>query len=162
VDVNLLQVMQEFTYISVNNVNSSGMIEIISTDDGSSSLFNSDLNETYHSRHGAVRESTHVFIKKGLSTLSDLEQVSVLEVGMGTGLNVLLTGLYALKTKQKIDLTSLEPYPLEQSLLNKVNYEDSVEDEFSKSVFRKIHAFSIERLPGPPGKREMTRGTFVE
>ena len=69
-------------------------IKIITTSDGSHSLLNEELNETYHSVHGAIQESSHVFINQGLDFYLEKvrpESISILEVGFGTGLNVLLT-----------------------------------------------------------------------
>ena len=80
-------------------------IKIITTDDGSHSLFNSELNETYHSVHGAIQESNHVFIKNGLDVLpalSGTDQINILEIGFGTGLNVLLTLKKSFEIKNKI------------------------------------------------------------
>ena len=64
--------------------------ELIITKDGSHSLFVPDLNETYHSVHGSISEAMHVFIKNGI--LSNPKQnINILEIGFGTGLNTLLT-----------------------------------------------------------------------
>lgn len=93
---------------------------IILTDDGSTSLHVEGLNEQYHSRHGALRESSHVFIKNGYNYL-DKEHISILEMGLGTGLNVLLTFLEAEKQNKTIVYTALEKYPItaeEVALLN--------------------------------------------
>ena len=86
------------------------MIEIISTKDGSHTLRNTDLQETYHSIHGAVQESLHVFIKNGLDIkiASSLEEISILEVGFGTGLNALLTFQRCLDNAALLKYTSLE------------------------------------------------------
>jgi len=74
------------------------MLEIIKTADGSNTIFNSEVGEHYHSKHGAVQESRHVFIKTGLSYFSEnnsaATSVSILEVGFGTGLNFLLSAGY--------------------------------------------------------------------
>ena len=77
-------------------------IKIILTEDGSNSLFDSDLNETYHSTRGARGESEHVFIREGLGYFLGMhskETVRVLEVGLGTGLNVFLSLLFAREKK---------------------------------------------------------------
>ena len=63
---------------------------IITTDDGSSSIYDETLRETYHSTHGAIRESRHVFIEAGLAGAAVKDPVRILEIGFGTGLNVLL------------------------------------------------------------------------
>ncbi|MCK7533248.1 MAG: hypothetical protein MZV63_20550 [Marinilabiliales bacterium] len=52
------------------------------------------LDEHYHSHFGAITESKHIFVDAGLASLASPD-VSILEVGFGTGLNALLTALYA-------------------------------------------------------------------
>jgi len=214
--------------------------ELKITEDGSHTLFVPGLNETYHSSHGAIQESLHVFIGAGLRYLNNKE-ISVLEIGFGTGLNAFLTLLEANRTETIINYTSLEAFPLEMGLVRQLNYtselklKDSVGELFNKlheveweggqfitnefelkklkikldnfntsekydviyfdafapqiqpemwtvSVFEKMYqclnnkgilvtycakgvvkrglkevGFKIESIPGPPGKREMTR-----
>jgi tRNA U34 5-methylaminomethyl-2-thiouridine-forming methyltransferase MnmC len=94
-------------------------IKIIVTGDGSHSLFNEALDETYHSRHGAVQESLYVFIKQGFRYLVQAQKtksVSILEVGFGTGLNALLTLAEAIESNISVVYTSLETYPLSQEV----------------------------------------------
>ena len=110
------------------------MIKHISTGDGSSSLFVEELNETYHSKHGAIQESRFVFIKEGLEVLKNKSNIKVLEIGMGTGLNVLLSCEYALQQKIQINLTTLEPFPLSTDLLTEINYGEQLETKESKDV----------------------------
>ena len=71
--------------------------EIKSTQNGSKTLFISELNENYHSHQGALQEAEHVFIKNGLNLINDYE-INILELGFGTGLNVLVTINEYLKT----------------------------------------------------------------
>ena len=61
--------------------------KIILTEDGSASLFVEDLNEHYHSIHGAVQESLHIFIRAGLQSeiVRNLQTINILEIGFGTG-----------------------------------------------------------------------------
>jgi tRNA U34 5-methylaminomethyl-2-thiouridine-forming methyltransferase MnmC len=104
-------------------------IEIITTSDGSHSLLNTELDETYHSRHGAVQESIHVFIKEGLDYFlqrKDATNIAILEVGFGTGLNALLTLQRAQEFSNSIHYTSLETYPIPEEIWSKLNYIDSV------------------------------------
>lgn len=104
-------------------------IQIITTQDGSHSLFNPELNETYHSIHGAIQESNHVFIKNGLEFFlanSNDEPVNVLEIGFGTGLNVLLTLQKSTQLKNKINYTTLEAFPLAKDVWSKLNYINSI------------------------------------
>lgn len=87
------------------------------TDDGSLTLMSRSLQERYHSRHGAVQEGMHVFIRSGIEA-SGKAHVDILEVGLGTGLNLLLTWIRCLEGKVTASYTALEPYPVsEESLL---------------------------------------------
>ncbi len=91
-------------------------LKVIKTDDGSCSVFNSELNETYHSTFGALQESIHVYINNGFSLFSQ-NSVSILEVGLGTGLNAALTWQHAESTGQIVNYISLEPFPLPLSMM---------------------------------------------
>jgi tRNA U34 5-methylaminomethyl-2-thiouridine-forming methyltransferase MnmC len=100
-------------------------LTIITTGDGSHSLRNEALNETYHSVHGAVQESVHVFIRNGLEhRLRDSrdESLAVFEVGFGTGLNALLTANYALENAIPISYTSIEGFPVPEEIWRTLNY----------------------------------------
>ena len=216
--------------------------ELVKTDDGSDTLFINELGEHYHSIHGAIQESMHVFIDAGLRKCNQ-PNLTVFEVGFGTGLNAWLTLLETLKTKQYIRYIAIEKYPLALATCAGLNYpnlirdgdpdlflklhkiawnkEVKITDHFSvlklasdlreidytalpwfdliyfdpfspdkqpelwlTSIFRKISdhcspaakivtysakgavrrslmevGFIMERIPGPPGKREMLRGT---
>jgi len=117
----------------------SGQIQIITTQDGSHSLFNPALNETYHSVHGAIQESIHVFIKNGLSFLvgrSNPDQINILEMGFGTGLNALLTLQESLKKKNRIYYTTVEAFPLEREIWSSLNYTNSLGQ---KTNFESLH-----------------------
>ncbi|MBL7950101.1 MAG: tRNA (5-methylaminomethyl-2-thiouridine)(34)-methyltransferase MnmD [Flavobacteriales bacterium] len=210
------------------------------TADGSLTLRNTALDEPYHSVHGAVQESTHVFIKNGLEHLAR-PHVDVLEVGLGTGLNLLLTWIRCLEGKCTVGYTALEPFPVSPQHLSALDHcadlawpglhapfmermtafrqgpwepfgglrfqllqqhvqefqEEGVADViyfdafgpptqpdmWTSDVFRRMYTalrpggvlvtycakgevrrtmqaagFTVERLPGPPGKREMLRG----
>ncbi len=114
-------------------------IEIFTTSDGSHSLLNTDLNETYHSTHGAVRESIYVFISKGFDLIVDRDhpkEIHVLEVGFGTGLNALLTLQKSLNTSIKIFYTTIEAFPLTEEVWSKLNYTDTLG---SREYFEKLH-----------------------
>jgi len=96
------------------------------TKDGSHTVVHPS-GDTYHSIHGAVQESQHVFIKNGLQYFlqeQPKKQVKILEIGFGTGLNALLTlQQYA---DLEIQYTTLEPYPLTSSIFNQLNYPGQV------------------------------------
>ncbi len=95
--------------------------ELIITGDGSHSLYRSDLNETYHSRKGALTESDYVYIQKGLACISEPE-IRILEFGFGTGLNALLAYEYGRINRKKIHYLSAEKYPLEEAVYTRLNY----------------------------------------
>jgi tRNA U34 5-methylaminomethyl-2-thiouridine-forming methyltransferase MnmC len=114
-------------------------IEIITTADGSHSLLNTTLNETYHSVHGALQESIHVFIKNGFDFVcngSPVQPVRILEVGFGTGLNTLLAAESASAWKRSVHYTTLEAFPVEETIWSKLNYGQTTQQ---KEYFRKIH-----------------------
>ncbi len=219
--------------------------ELIKTDDGSDTLFNTELGEHYHSTHGAIQESMHVFIQAGFRTCQQ-SSLTIFEVGFGTGLNTYLTLMETLKTKQRVRYITVEKYPLVREIWDVLNYpkvipggdqkfflkiheapwdeEVPINDQFTllklsgdmtaieftnlpcfdlvyfdafsperqpelweTSVFRKVSdhcvveakivtycakgavrrtltevGFKAERIPGPPGKREMLRGTKIQ
>lgn len=213
--------------------------KIIETADGSKTLQIEEWEEQYHSKHGALQEAYHVFIRNGLDLFND--SVSILEIGFGTGLNALITFLEAKNRNLSIQYTSLEAYPVTleeiealeypslfnenvaqihktmheipwekefsitpyfsfikrkeffQELKDKAQYQLIYFDAFgfrvqpelwSEAIFKIMYdalqpkgvlvtyaakgsvrramqavGFTVERLPGPPGKREMLRAT---
>lgn len=118
-------------------------VKIITTEDGSHSLYHEGLKETYHSFHGALQESVHVFIEKGLRfwrNKSGLpKEVDVFEVGFGTGLNALLAAQFAVENEVKITFTTLEPFPLDQEIIEQLNYAKLIGEEKLKTVFDDLH-----------------------
>ncbi len=224
------------------NKNSQLKREIIITADGSATIHIPEWNEQYHSKHGAIQEAYHVFIKHGLQhiCLKPNQSLSILEIGFGTGLNALITLLEAEKLQIKINYVGVEGYPVNSQEVEKLNYASQLKsninlfrelhniaweeahqltpyfslqkqnkffkeikdkDSFNliyfdafgarvqpelwiESIFKKMHhalknegvlvtysakgsvrramqavGFSVEKLPGPPGKREMLRAT---
>ncbi|RNI28770.1 tRNA (5-methylaminomethyl-2-thiouridine)(34)-methyltransferase MnmD [Rufibacter latericius] len=218
-------------------------LEVRQTKDGSTTLFVPELNEHYHSVHGALQESLHVFIKMGLeATLERKSTVRLLEVGFGTGLNALLTLQHTLVSGASVFYETLEKYPLTPEVVNQLHFDrfilnpelldffvplhnapweqpvaitpqftlckletdleafapasesydliyfDAFAPEkqphlWTDAIFQKMYdclapggtlvtycakgsfkrslkaaGFTVEALPGPPGKREMTRG----
>jgi tRNA U34 5-methylaminomethyl-2-thiouridine-forming methyltransferase MnmC len=117
------------------------MPTLIVTKDGSHSLFNEQLNETYHSTHGAIQESVYVFIEKGLREFATggAHSIRVLEVGFGTGLNALLT--YQLGQTSGIDIAyhTLEAFPLDAEIWSQLNYCDSLG---MRDIFNRLHGVS--------------------
>ncbi len=123
-------------------------IQLIATKDGSHSLINRLLDETYHSRHGAVQESMHVFIHNGLQFWQQQhpdQPVSIFEVGMGTGLNVLLTLQQALASDRMFYYTTLEPFPVSPEILLQLNYPEFIKDIRLQQFFEEIHTCSWQK-----------------
>lgn len=103
----------------------SNNLELVFTSDGSATLFNAAVGENYHSKHGAFQESQHVFVESGLQYYLDAfkkEDVSILEIGFGTGLNFLLSAEKAIIANIRINYTGVEKYPVPQHLLLKTEY----------------------------------------
>ena len=99
--------------------------KVIITKDGSHTIAVPEMNVTYHSVHGAVQESLHVFIEAGFREAlksNHIEPLKILEVGFGTGLNALLTAIEAEKTEKSIYYVALEPYPLSNEEVLLLNY----------------------------------------
>ena len=88
------------------------MKQLIETSDGSHTIYVPELDEHYHSIHGAVQESMFIFIRNGFG-FCKADPVSILEVGFGTGLNALLTAIRSMPGNREVNYTSIEKYPLE-------------------------------------------------
>jgi len=119
-------------------------ISLIVSNDGSHTLFNPVLNETYHSKHGAIQESIHVYIEYGLLAFGDLNEVNVLEVGFGTGLNALLTWNKAEELRLKVEYHTLEPFPLSSEITSQLNYPSLMQEPLAAERFKKIHECAWE------------------
>jgi len=107
------------------------------TADGSHTLYVPALDEHYHSHFGALTESKHIFIDAGLAYLESKE-ISILEVGFGTGLNALLTAKYGSDNQVTIHYVTLEKYPVDPSLLSRLNY-PSMTGTGGRELFEPIH-----------------------
>ncbi len=110
---------------------------LITTADGSSSLFVPELNENYHSVHGARQESMHIFINAGLKHIKK-SNINILEMGYGTGLNFILTYLHS--DSINIDYHGIELYPLDITLIKKLNYPETLQlDQKQSKLFFDFH-----------------------
>lgn len=118
--------------------------EIIITQDGSSSIYIPELDETYHSKFGAIQEAKHVFIKNGLDLFEDGSGISILEIGFGTGLNALITLLEAEKRNLKINYVGVEAYPIPFDEISQLNYVKQLESPEKQVDFEKMHASNWE------------------
>jgi len=116
---------------------------LIITEDGSHSLRNEILNETYHSIHGAIQESVHVFVENGLKQCTRKE-IRILEIGFGTGLNAFLTLIEAEKLNISIEYTGIELYPVPETIWKEINYPDVIAKQ-QKADFYFLHACEWEK-----------------
>ncbi len=120
--------------------------EIVKTADGSHSIYVKELNEHYHSVHGAIQESKHVFINAGFKhivptlSVSTNPKINILEIGLGTGLNAFLTFIEATKNNVIINYTAIEAYPISIDLANELNYIKLLNEQNTQSIFNTIHS----------------------
>jgi tRNA U34 5-methylaminomethyl-2-thiouridine-forming methyltransferase MnmC len=112
--------------------------DVIVTADGSKTIYIQEMDENYHSSHGALQEANHVFIQNGLQFIDNQSTISVFEMGFGTGLNALLTLVEADKIKNKINYVGIEAFPVEIELINQIGYEQFVDPKF-QSLFTDMH-----------------------
>jgi len=184
--------------------------EIITTADGSKTIHIPEWNEQYHSKHGAIQEAKHVFLKTGLHHFIDQypkqKEISILEMGFGTGLNALLTYFESIALNKEIKYTGIEAFPVSQEEAQAMEYASQLQEAgaltiydlvyfdafgprvqpslWTEDLFLKMYkalkpggvlttycaqgaarramqsvGFEVERLPGPPGKREMLRAS---
>ena len=118
-------------------------MSLIITDDGSHSFISSTFGEAYHSRHGAITESQHVFIEAGLiPVLAIKSDLHLLEIGLGTGLNALLTAIHGIPEQKPIHYTAFEKYPVTLEDANRLNYITNLQAEEWASFFEDLHRCS--------------------
>jgi tRNA U34 5-methylaminomethyl-2-thiouridine-forming methyltransferase MnmC len=117
---------------------------LIITEDGSHSLYVPELDEQYHSIHGAIQESNHVFIESGLK-ICNKRSIVVFEVGFGTGLNAYLTLLTAEKTKQTVRYIGIEKFPLLPQEYNTLNFAAQINPKSPES-FQQLHDCEWDKL----------------
>ena len=119
--------------------------ELLQTGDGSTTIHLPEIDEQYHSKHGAIQESNHVFIKMGLQHIATkTKALDILEIGFGTGLNALLTFFEAEQNGLKIEYTTVEAYPVIVSEWSALNYGEAVNKEKGKKVFEQMHSVAWE------------------
>ncbi|TLP80439.1 tRNA (5-methylaminomethyl-2-thiouridine)(34)-methyltransferase MnmD [Maribacter sp. ACAM166] len=115
--------------------------EIITTADGSKTIQIKDWGEQYHSKHGAIQEAYHVFIYSGLDLFKNRD-LSILEIGFGTGLNAFITLLESEKRNLTIFYAGVEAYPVSTEELNQLNYLEELKSISRKSEFDLMHTSS--------------------
>lgn len=112
--------------------------KIIITSDGSTTIHLPEWKESYHSTHGAINEAYHVFIKMGYNSL-ELSDLSIMEIGFGTGLNAFITLLEAAKDQRKINYVGIEAYPVREDELLSLNYVSELETRNLSHKFEEMH-----------------------
>lgn len=117
--------------------------EIIRTKDGSTTIHIKDWDECYHSKHGAIQEAQHVFIKNGLALYQN-QSVSILEIGFGTGLNAFITYLESKKLDLEINYVGVEAYPISISELSAMNYVSELNADDKNAIFNLFHESNWE------------------
>ncbi len=124
-------------------------MKLLLTDDGSHTLMVEELNETYHSRHGAIQESRHVFIKNGFRYIlgkNSLRPVRIFELGLGTGLNALLTAMESQKLSVSVEYTCVEPYPVPEAIIKQLNFHEVIKSPSVKDQFVQIHSVNWDQF----------------
>lgn len=116
--------------------------ELYTTSDGSHTLYLAEIDETYHSRNGAIEESLYVFIDKGLKAFveqnTSIKTLHIFEVGFGTGLNAILTFIAAQKLNINIVYHAIEAFPLPLQIIEQLNYNDGMIEQ-EKIIFKQMH-----------------------
>ncbi|MEC8832717.1 MAG: tRNA (5-methylaminomethyl-2-thiouridine)(34)-methyltransferase MnmD [Bacteroidota bacterium] len=112
--------------------------KIITTGDGSKTIQIEDWDEQYHSKHGAVQEAYHVFIEHGLRLFHN-QQVNILEIGFGTGLNALITLVEAQKQQLTINYVGVEAYPVLPEEIEQLDYCQQLGFENVENAFKQMH-----------------------
>jgi tRNA U34 5-methylaminomethyl-2-thiouridine-forming methyltransferase MnmC len=118
--------------------------QLITTSDGSHTIYVPELNEHYHSIHGAVQESNFIFIRSGFDMVS-ANPLNIFEVGFGTGLNALLTASKTISGKRMVNYTAIEKYPLEETIVRSLNHH-LFAGESGKELYNLIHSSPWEQL----------------
>lgn len=109
----------------------------IVTEDGSQTIYLPEMDEHYHSTHGAINESLHIYIEQGLFQTKQ-KDISILEIGFGTGLNAFLTYCFGYQRGMSINYCSLEKYPLNEQEYTLLNYPDKIFPE-QADIFQRLH-----------------------
>ena len=117
--------------------------EIVITGDGSTTIRIPDWNENYHSSHGAIQEAKHVFVTHVLDVFQNQDEISILEIGFGTGLNAFITFLETL-TKDKVNYVGVEAYPISAAEVAQMNYVSELKAAQYATNFEKMHASDWE------------------
>ncbi len=119
-------------------------MELIISSDGSHTIYLPEIDETYHSKRGALTESRYVYIKEGLEKINDKKHIRVFELGLGTGLNALLSFEFALNNDIQIDYFSIEKFPLKKEIWEQLNYKNFFKNPVS-DIYNLIHELEWDK-----------------
>ncbi len=120
---------------------------LVLTKEGSHTVYCDDSGETFHSKYGALQESQHVFIRHGLQFVNkNFEELSILEIGFGTGLNALLTLIEAQQISKPVTYKTVEAFPLSLDLVRSINYFSFVEQQYFDDFEAMHRSVSGEKL----------------
>jgi len=117
--------------------------KVVLTADGSRTIHIEEWNENYHSHHGALQEAKHVFIDKVRERIGERTEISILEIGFGTGLNAFLTLQLAEELNVKIMYVGLEAFPVSVEELEALNY--AAIWEVGRPKYEMLHEVSWEK-----------------
>jgi len=99
--------------------------------DGSHTLYSEKFRQFYHNPNGAIAESRHVFfdIPRVMNRIQKRSTYNILEVGFGTGLNllILLDNISRMDTYPEIFYRSIEVFPLKIDQAVSLNYPEKLE-----------------------------------
>ena len=112
------------------------------TEDGSSTLKLTEFDEQFHSIHGAVNESLHIYINAGLNFLQERKSLKIAEVGFGTGLNAILT--LQNQENRKIEYHAIEAYPLKKEEYRQLNYNKFIDSKLA-NIYQRMMQFEEGR-----------------
>lgn len=153
--------------MATQETENNGIRQLQITADGSHTLFIPEIEEHYHSINGAIQESRHVFINAGWKQILK-EEIRILEIGFGTGLNAFLTLLETLGTTKKVIYYSVELYPLERNLIEALNYPEIICPD-KQALFYALHhapwncltpitsTFAIDKIKGDSNTCELPK-----
>lgn len=116
-------------------------LKLVKTGDGSLTLYNTVIEEHYHSIFGAITESEHVFIRSGfdIAAKSARGDLSILEIGFGTGLSALLTLLRAREMKINVKYIGIDPAPVPEEILAEIDFEGIPRSGAGSDIFLSLH-----------------------
>jgi tRNA U34 5-methylaminomethyl-2-thiouridine-forming methyltransferase MnmC len=122
-------------------------LSIVTTADGSKTIYNAQVGENYHSKHGALQESQHVFLNSGLRYFlagTEASVVKILEVGLGTGLNFLLSADFCTARQIALHYTGIEAYPLSEEMIAQTGYKEYISAPVWKG-FSEVYSKSLQQ-----------------